>query len=207
MTSQTINILSRHARQLNKAAQRSGTALDLPPVLFLTDQTRISNPASVIASLPSGSGVILRDYNAPDRGDIAQSVASACRQGGHTLLVGLDEALARDIGADGMHFPENALALARSVRQRHPDWWLTAAAHSHLAIRRAHMADADAVLVSSVFPTDSHPGARTLGQTRFAGLVRQAPLPVYALGGIDAKNARQLNGTGAIGIAAISGLT
>jgi thiamine monophosphate synthase len=40
----------------------------------------------------------------------------------------------------------------------------------------------------------------------FAAAVRQAPLPVYGLGGITATNARRLASTGAAGIAAISGL-
>ena len=81
--------------------------------------------------------------------------------------------------------------------------WLTAAAHGRAGLVRAARAGARAALLSPVFPTASHPGAPTLGPVRFAGLVRASPLPVYALGGIDARRARRLAGTGACGLAGV----
>jgi thiamine-phosphate pyrophosphorylase len=41
---------------------------------------------------------------------------------------------------------------------------------------------------------------------RFTQLVAAARLPVYALGGIDVKNAPELLGSGACGIAVVSAL-
>ena len=43
-------------------------------------------------------------------------------------------------------------------------------------------------------------------RSRFAALVRHAPIPVYALGGIDRGRAQLLQGSGAVGIAGIGGL-
>jgi 8-oxo-dGTP diphosphatase len=54
-----------------------------------------------------------------------------------------------------------------------------------------------------VQPTESHPGAPTLGWPAFADLVSEALIPVFALGGLspsDIKEARQRGGQGVAGI-------
>ena len=54
-----------------------------------------------------------------------------------------------------------------------------------------------------VQPTESHPGAPTLGWSVFADLVSEAVLPVFALGGLspgDLREARKRGGQGIAGI-------
>jgi thiamine-phosphate pyrophosphorylase len=58
------------------------------------------------------------------------------------------------------------------------------------------------VLLSPVFPTRSHPGARTLGRMRFSSLSRSSAIPVIALGGMDR---RRMWGLPAYGWAGIDG--
>jgi len=84
---------------------------------------------------------------------------------------------------------------------------VTAAAHDEPAIRRARLAGCDAVLVSTVFASSSPSAGKPLGTVRFAALVRRAGLPVYALGGVDARTAPRLLGSGAAGLAAIGAFT
>ncbi|KUR76552.1 thiamine monophosphate synthase [Novosphingobium sp. Fuku2-ISO-50] len=79
-----------------------------------------------------------------------------------------------------------------------------ATAHDLREIGAAARAGADAVLLSPVFPTRSHPGARVLGALRFNLLARLSPLPVLALGGMTRRRFRQVR---AHGFAAIDGLT
>ncbi|HVY33724.1 MAG TPA: thiamine phosphate synthase [Caulobacteraceae bacterium] len=100
-----------------------------------------------------------------------------------------------------MHLPER-LAL-RARRWRRPGLLITAAAHSEPAIRRARLAGCDAVLVSAVFASSSPSAGRPMGAVRFAALVRRARMPVYALGGIDARTAARLLSSGAAGLAAV----
>jgi thiamine-phosphate pyrophosphorylase len=88
-------------------------------------------------------------------------------------------------------------------RARHPHWIITAAAHSLRALMG--LREIDAVFLSPVFATTSHPGARALGPARAALIARAAPVPVYALGGITARNAGLLAPSFS-GIAAIGGL-
>ncbi len=124
------------------------------------------------------------------------------------LLIAGDWRLAAGLRADGLHLPESMVRRgARPWRASPRRWLVTAAAHSSAAVRRAAACGADAVLVSPVFPTASHPGRPTLGVLRFVQLVRGSPVPVYALGGLTATTAPRLAASGAAGFAAIGGLS
>lgn len=63
---------------------------------------------------------------------------------------------------------------------------------------------ADAVFVSPVFATASHPERGALGATRFAALVGESTA-AYALGGIETKTIRQLVAHRIVGIGLIGG--
>lgn len=164
----------------------------------------MAEPAADIARLEPGDAVIVRDYNARDRAGHARALRRMCRKRRLCLLVAGNARLARVIGADGLHLPESLVAAPGWRRFKRPGWLVTAAAHSRAAIARACACGVDAVLLSPVFPTASHPGGQALGLLRFARLVRWSPLPVYALGGISAATVRRLNGLSVAGIAGIS---
>ncbi len=172
----------------------------------MTDPARLPDPAPAVAQLPQGSGVILRHRDPRARARLARALAPLCRRRGVLLLIAGDPRLAAKLGADGVHFPESQAARAGAWRRRQPRWLITTAAHGGRALQKAAWAGAHAALLSPVFATASHPGARALGPVRFARLVHRSPLPVYALGGVTAENAPRLKASGAVGIAGISGL-
>lgn len=179
---------------------------DLPSVILVTDGDRLDDdPAAAVARLPRGAAVVLRHYRYPERRRLATRLAVMCRRRGIRLLIAGDPRLAVAVGAAGVHLPEAMVGTlaGRGSRQRQPRWLVTAAAHSPGAMRRAAFAGADAVLVSPVFATASHPDATPIGPLRFAAMVRTSPLPVYALGGITQATARRLGGSGACGFAAV----
>lgn len=175
----------------------------LPAVWFVTDPARTTDPIAVARGLPRGSGIIYRHFGAADRLEIARSLARIALERRHVLLIGADPALAAEVGAAGVHLPERRLAEARRLRARHPGWIVTAAAHAPGAIRRAHAAGADAVLLSTIFPSRSPTAGAPLGAVRLAGLARRSPLPLYALGGVNSATAPRLVETGAAGFAAV----
>jgi len=191
--------LAELAKRLNS---KNAAGLGLPPLTLVTDAARLPDPASAAARLPAGSAVLLRDYDLPSREALARELAGVCRRGGLRLLISGDAALAVKIDAAGLHLPEGHITEARRWRHRR-HWLITAAAHSREALRRAAMAGCDAAFLSPVFATQSHPERRPLGAERFNLLAAHAPLPVYALGGIDEGNAARLLGGGAAGVAAI----
>jgi len=195
--------LAALARQLNT---RSAWGRRLPPLILVTDEARLHDPCPAARALPRGSAVLFRHYGHPERAALARRLAVLCRRRGLKLIVAGDWRLAYAVGAHGVHLPEQLVPRRGRIRRRKRRWLVTAAAHGAAAIGCARRAGADAVLLSPVFPTRSHPGAPGLGVVRFAGLVHHGPLPVYALGGVNEKTARRLIGSGAIGIAAIGGL-
>jgi len=176
-----------------------------PPLILLTDETRLPDPLAVAGKLPAGSLVILRHYAAANRMELGISLAKLCRAKRLTLLVAGDLALAQRLKV-GLHLPEylltKPLAAIRLFGKRK---LLTAACHSRTAMMRAKGAGAKALLLSPVFATQSHPGAKGLGTLAFRRLVRACPLPVYALGGVNAQTIGRLKGSGAAGAAGIGG--
>lgn len=169
----------------------------LPKLLFVTDRARTPDPEAIAERLPRGAGIVFRAFGAPDAKAQAECLAAIARRRGLIVLAGADESLA----VDGLHLPERMIARLPRLRARHPKWIITAAAHSGRAIRAARRADA--VLVSPVFESASPSAGRPLTPHRLARLVRLSPVPVYALGGVNMKNARRLLATGVYGIAAV----
>jgi len=180
----------------------------LPALIFMTDEHRLTDPLPAVEKLPRGSAVILRHYNWPERVELAQALARLCHRRSLRLLVAGNSRLARAVGADGVHLPEYMAHRGRNALRRgcRPGWIITTAAHSPAGIARAESAGADAVLLSPIFATPSHPGIQGLGVLRFVKWCRAGKLPIYGLGGIDSLNAQRLVGSGAAGIAGIRGL-
>lgn len=174
----------------------------LPAALFLTDPARVADPAQVVRTLPAGSGMIYRHFGAADRQEVAAELGALCRQYQIDFLIAADPALARQVSADGVHWPEARLPDARKWRGRFK--LQTASAHSLLAVRRARRAGMDAVLCSTVFASKSATASSPLGVHRFRALANRADMPVYALGGVAADNASRVASVS--GLAAIDGL-
>lgn len=176
----------------------------LPPLLFFTDPERTPRPWETAARLPAGAGVVYRAFGAADAVETGLRLREATRAAGALLLVGLDAALAERVEADGVHLPERALSSAYALSGR-PDWLLTGAAHSEAAVRGAR--DLHALVLSPVFPAGGASAAKpALGVERFSALVTMAPCPVYALGGVTARNAQALSESGACGLAGVEAI-
>lgn len=183
----------------------------LPPLLALTDSVRAPDPFDALAGLPTGAALIWRAYDMAVRRSDVLALARAAHAQGCFLLVAGQPALAGS--ADGLHLAEHMLnnpytdRMFGGGRRRKPDHMVTAAAHDERAIIAAARAGVDAVLISPVFATRSHPGAAPLGVTRFARLAELATslgLAAYALGGVTSEEKRRrLAGCRLTGIAGI----
>ena len=172
------------ARSANGATASNGKVL--PSAFFVTDPARTPDLLAIVRRLPRGMGVIWRHYGEEKRLATGRVLARLCRQRGLILLVSADPSLAVRIGADGVHWPERLL---KGVRPGSGRLIETAAAHSRAAIARAARLGVDAAIVSTVFQSRSPSAGAAMGALRFRQISSHAPLPVYALGGIDAFNA------------------
>ena len=105
---------------------------------------------------------------------------------GHRVILSAAAATAREWGAPGIYGPPERMADAAGLLR-------LAAVHDAAEIAAANRIGADAVLLSSVFPTRSHPGAAALGPARFRELAKLAEMPVIALGGMTGMTALTLD--------------
>ena len=177
----------------------------LPEVIFITDQLRVPHGERVIASLPSSSAVIIRDYDHPERAAYARHMVEVAQRCGVKALVAGDVALARKVGADGFHMPE--YQLWQRMPLRHGFSIVTAATKSQKSMQRAAALGVDMALCSPIFKTRSHVGAKGMGVHLLSRIIQHAPLPVVALGGIDDTTIKRLRGMDIAAIAAIDGLS
>lgn len=184
------------------SARRLLAAAGVEQLIFMTDSARMPEPEAAVKRLPHGSIVILRDYDHAERLALALKLRRVCRAVGCLFLVAGDAALARCVGADGVHLPEYMLSDNRAAYRGFRR--VTAACHSRAALRRASALDVDFALVSPVFTTGSHVGAAPLGVQGFARIIAGAQVPVAALGGINHQTAKKLRGLNIAAIAAIS---
>lgn len=166
------------------------------PLVLMTDD-RDADWVGAARRLPPGSVIVVRGHDAGKRAALAHSLS------GFTLLIADDPGLAVHIGAAGLHLPQARMKEAAYWRARFPHWIITSSAHSLRALMQAYALDA--VFLSPVFATASHPGAAPLNPARAAMIAAHAPVPVYALGGVTARNAALL-GPAFSGIAAIGSL-
>ncbi|MBA2920895.1 thiamine phosphate synthase [Sphingomonas sp. MAH-20] len=165
--------------------------LTLPHVWMLTDERQGEAMWDAIARLPKGAGVIVRHYSLP----LAQRLRMALRirANGRFVAFAGTENEARRAGAQAVY---GASRRGGDLPRLYP-------VHNRREIRAAERAGAALLLLSPVFPTRSHPGARTLGPHRFAHLAAFARAPVIALGGMTSVRFRRLQRLGAQGWAGI----
>lgn len=133
----------------------------------------------------------------------ARRVAEVAYRYGAQVLVNGDETLARKVGVCGVH--STSAQLARLTTRPRTRLW-AASCHNAEEVARAAALGADFIVLSPVLPTATHPGEPGMGWARFAGLTRDCPLPVYALGGMQPDLLDTARSHGAHGIALLSGI-
>lgn len=168
----------------------------------MTDDTRDADWREAVRALPRGAAVIVRHREGRAREALARQLKPLCAARGVKMLVAEDVRLAVRVRADGVHVPERQAGRLAGVRRAHPHWLITSSAHG--AAATAATRSADAVLISPVFATASHPARRALGAVRFAALATSTRA-AYALGGIDDASAPRLGAFRLAGLALIGG--
>ena len=79
-----------------------------------------------------------------------------------------------------------------------------AACHDAVSLQQAQQIGCDAVLMSPVKPTTTHPDTTALGWERFTDLAQHSHIPVFALGGMHPNDLTEAQQHHAYGIAGIS---
>ena len=103
----------------------------------------------------------------------------------------------------GVHLSEgNLLSLNQPINCA-PHLLLFAACHDQAAIDKANMLTVDAVLISPLHATLSHPQQAALGWQKWQHLSEKSHVPVFALGGVAPNDLKQVQDAGGFGVAGI----
>ena len=161
----------------------------LPRLWLMTDERQGDGLWDALERLPRGAGIVFRHYSlpAPERRRLFARIRRVARRKGLVLL----SAGGFLPAADGVHGARGRGGLR------------SAAVHNLQELKAAERQGVHLAFVSPVFPTRSHPHARTLGRIGFGLIVRQARIPIIALGGVDARKGESLRALGAYGWAGI----
>lgn len=161
----------------------------MPRIWLLSDARNDAVLEHVLRRLPKGSGFVFRHYHLPaaERRARFKALHRLCIARGIRVVLAGSARQAKAWGAEAAYGAGQHLGTAHSLREL-----------------RQLGARAEAVLLSPVHATRTHPGAPYLGPVRFLLLAKASPVPVIALGGMNSKRARRLP---VHGWAAIDGLS
>ncbi len=130
-----------------------------------------------------------------------QEAYPLCRAHNACLLLNSGSADWEQFEVDGVHLTSRDLM---SIDKRPTNTqWVAASCHNLDELLHAEQIGVDFVVLAPVLPTPTHPDAESLGWVRFAQLVAQVNLPVYALGGLSQSDVIIGREAGAQGIAGI----
>ncbi|MBX3691859.1 thiamine phosphate synthase [Dokdonella sp.] len=176
-------------------------------VYAITDGPRDDLVEAVRAALAGGARLVQYRDKGTDRArreTEARALASLCRDHGAPLIVNDDVELAHAVGADGVHVGAGDASVIEARARLGPRAIIGVSCYN--SIERARQlagAGADYLAFGAFFPSPSKPTARpadpgVLCEARMLGL------PLVAIGGINADNARLLVDAGADYLAVIS---
>lgn len=152
----------------------------IPRLWLMTDERLGDTLWAALARLPCGAGVVFRHYSLPlaERKALFARIDRIARRRRLMLIVARPWQVSPGIGVHGERHGRAKLR--------------TAPAHSRREALTAIRAGADALFVSPIFATRSHPGAPALGVVRLGLMMRGLGVPLIALGGMDRRRARAL---------------
>jgi thiamine-phosphate pyrophosphorylase len=160
----------------------------LPKLWLISDERNDAALENALRRLPRGSGFLYRHYHLGERERFERFLVlrRIARARGHVVLLSDSALTAREWGAGGIY------GAPRTLWPRRRGLLHLATVHDLSEIGLANRLGADAVLLSPVFATRSHPGGGALGPSPFRLLAQHSRVPVIALGGMDAHRALTL---------------
>lgn len=185
-------------------------ALLLPPVYAITQATEMGvEPALKQIEQALQNGLKLLQIREKQMAkdllrEFSMQVLALTHSYQAEVLINGDAEFARKIGADGVHFTSSQL-MSLSCRPDPEYGWCGASCHNAEELFAAEQLGLDFVVLGPVQPTLSHPELSPLGWRRFATLIRDYSLPVYALGGLRQEDLPTAQEMGAHGIAMMRG--
>lgn len=175
----------------------------------ITDGPRADLLDACAAALEGGAALLqYRDKgrDASRRLHEASALQALCTQHGVPLVINDDIELAHAVGAAGVHLGENDATPAEARARLGAGAIIGVSCYDSLERARAFAgAGVDYLAFGAFFPSSTKPAARR-ATPRLLHEAKAFGLPLVAIGGIDADNARGLVEAGADAVAVVSAL-
>lgn len=185
-------------------------SLPRPALVLVTDGARLRGRAIedvVREAVLGGVNVVqLREKRCAHGAAVTLGARVRDAAGGALFFVNSDVDAASVLGADGVHLPEDGVAIADGRARLGAGALISRAVHSVDAAVRAEREGADTVQIGTVFATASKPGQASIGVDGVRAVCRAVSVPVIAIGGVTAANAGDVIRAGAAGVAVIGAI-
>ncbi len=163
---------------------------------------------AVRQGIEGGARVVqYRDKSGDDelRFSEAQALRALTAELGVTLLINDDVALAQRVAADGVHLGRDDQAILAARQALGPEAIIGASCYNRIDLaERAIAQGADYCAFGAVFPSSTKPEAAAASLALLNEAHARLPVPICAIGGINADNAASVISAGADMLAVIS---
>ena len=194
--------LEGHGVAASRVARLYAVTPDEPDTRILTRKVKLA--------LAGGARAVQYRSKSSDqelRRTQADALSALCREAHALFIVNDDLDLALSVGADGLHLGREDLRIEHARKKLGTAKILGASCYDRLDLAvKARSQGADYVAFGSVFPSRTKPGAIRAPLALLCEARSRLDIPVVAIGGITAENARAVIDSGASAIAVISAL-
>jgi thiamine-phosphate pyrophosphorylase len=152
------------------------------------------------SAIPGGVDVVqLREKTLDDEPllALAGQARAQCERLGALFIVNDRPQLARESGADGVHLGQEDMPVAQAREVVGPELLIGLSTHAPREIDAADPALVDYIGVGPVHATPTKLGRRAVGLELVRYAAAHAPVPFFAIGGIDADNVEEVLAAGA----------
>ncbi len=137
---------------------------------------------------------------------LARSVQEVCRTFRIPFVINDNVPLAQKIDADGVHLGQSDMAIAEARKLLGPNKIIGATAKTIQQARLAYEQGADYLGSGAIFGTTTKKDAKPMTLDLLNEICASVPIPVVAIGGINAENVSKLRGAKIAGVAVVSGI-
>lgn len=142
-------------------------------------------------AIAGGVGIVqLREKHLPDEElvAVANAARALCERLGALLIVNDRPLVAAEVGADGVHVGQDDMPVAEVRELVGPDMLIGLSTHAPAEIDAVDARQVDYIGVGPIHETPTKPGRPAVGLELVRYAAAHAPVPFFAIGGLQAGN-------------------
>ena len=148
-----------------------------------------------------------KDLSDADFTNLGKPIVTLCRAYAAKIFINSRLAIAKELGADGVHLPEGSTPVNEVFQRTDSRLIMGCSIHSRGEARARELEGADFLTYSPIYLTGSKPGyGPAVGLENLRKVAACVKIPVFALGGVTPERVSACIGAGAYGVAAMSGV-